>query len=110
MIEMEVATPRESADGLCTESEAAGARTEDPGLSTAREAALRGTQTRNATSCGNVCETNILLASSGQRPSQWKSIFFTYLNSIVSHKLYVEERQIVENRHWHEKPSQNFGS
>ena len=30
LIEMEVATPAESADGLCTESEAAGARTEDP--------------------------------------------------------------------------------
>jgi len=27
---MEAATPAESADGLCTESEAAGARTEDP--------------------------------------------------------------------------------
>ena len=28
---MKAATPAESADGLCTESEAAGARTEDPG-------------------------------------------------------------------------------
>ena len=36
---MEPATPAESADVLCTESEAAGARTEDPGLSIAREAA-----------------------------------------------------------------------
>jgi len=36
---MEAATRAESADGLCTESEAAGARTEDPGLSFAREAA-----------------------------------------------------------------------
>ncbi len=36
---MEPATPADSADGLCTESEAAGARTEDPGLSFAREAA-----------------------------------------------------------------------
>ena len=54
---MEAATPAESADGLCTESEAAGARTEDPGAN------LKGTKTKNATSCGNVFETNILLAS-----------------------------------------------
>ncbi len=39
LIVMEAATPAESADDLCTESEAAGARTEDPGLSIAREAA-----------------------------------------------------------------------
>jgi len=36
---MEAATPRGLADGLCTESEAAGARALDPGLSDAREAA-----------------------------------------------------------------------
>ena len=36
---MKAATPRGSADGLCTESEAAGARALDPGLSVAREAA-----------------------------------------------------------------------
>jgi len=36
---MEAATPRGSADGLCTESVAAGARALDPGLSIAREAA-----------------------------------------------------------------------
>ncbi len=36
---MEAATPRGLSDGLCTESEAAGARVLDPGLSTAKEAA-----------------------------------------------------------------------
>jgi len=36
---MEEATPRGLADGLCTESEAAGARTLDPGVSTPKEAA-----------------------------------------------------------------------
>ena len=35
---MEAATPRGLADGLCTESEAAGARALDPGLSIAKEA------------------------------------------------------------------------
>jgi len=35
LIEMEAATPRGLADGLCAESEAAGARALDPGLSLA---------------------------------------------------------------------------
>ena len=48
---MDTATPRESVRAL------------DPELRIAKEAAFRGTQTKNATSCGNVCETNILLAS-----------------------------------------------
>jgi len=65
---MEAATPRGSADVLCTESEAAGARALDPGLSIAKEAANCRTKTKNATSCGNVFETNFLLASSGKRP------------------------------------------
>jgi len=60
---MEAATPRGSAGVFCTESEAAGARALDPGLSLAREAAFKGSKTKNATSCGNVFETNILLAS-----------------------------------------------
>ena len=51
LIGMEAATPAELA------------RTEDPGLSIAREAAERGTKTKTATSCGNVFETNFLLAS-----------------------------------------------
>ncbi len=51
LIEMEAETPAELA------------RTEDPGLSIAREAAERRTKTKTATSCGNVFETNFLLAS-----------------------------------------------
>ena len=65
---MEAATLRGLADGLCTESEAAGARALDPGLSIEKEAAFRGTQTKNATRERNVCETNLLLASPGKRP------------------------------------------
>ena len=51
LIGMEVATPAESA------------RTEDPGPSFTREAAERGTKTKNATHERNVFETNVLLAS-----------------------------------------------
>ncbi len=47
---MEAATPAKSANGLCTEREAAGARTEDPGLSYAREMTFIGSQTKNTTS------------------------------------------------------------
>ena len=57
LIEMDAATPGGLANGLCTESVAAGARALDPG------ADFRGTKTKNAMSCGNVFETNILLAS-----------------------------------------------
>ena len=59
---MEVATPGGSADVFCTESEAAGARALDPGLSTAKEAAKA--------------------LPPGKRPSKWKSTLYMKIKKV----------------------------
>ena len=69
LIGMEAVTPR--GDGMSFR----------PWTELAREAALSGTQTKNATRERNVCETNLLLASPRKRPTQWKSTFFICLQS-----------------------------
>ncbi len=54
------------------------ARTEGSGLSIAREAGERGTKTKTATSCGNVFETNFLLASAESDRRNGKSTFHKF--------------------------------